>query len=169
MRFYAVPLYSLVFCGFGAPPFMARWLALCFMCYHTLLLYTVSVPFWALKYMARFGSAYSVICRRRMSPYVAVCRRMSPYVVVICRPLCPCFCDSCPLCFHGYLLFRCDMMRYAMTCYDDMTILRYATVCLCDRERQSLYESIAFMFTSNASLMLFTSLFITSESVFKKH
>lgn len=60
-------------------------------------------------------------------------------------------------------------MRYDAICYGAMTILRHATTCLCDRERQSLYESIAFMFTSNASLMLFTSLFITSESVFKKH
>ena len=45
MRFYVVPLYSLVFCGFGAPPFMFPIRFPGFVCYYIALLYTVNVPF----------------------------------------------------------------------------------------------------------------------------
>ena len=90
--------------------------------------------------------------------------------------------SSLPLRFLPFVLPEGILpMRYD-GCYGDSTtiydVLRYgdspphvlrSKTCYDALMRQSLYESIAFMFTSNASLMLFTSLFITSESAFKKH
>ena len=45
-------------------PMPFRFAFPCFVCYYTVLLYTVNVLFSRLlKHVARFGSAYSVICR----------------------------------------------------------------------------------------------------------
>lgn len=110
MRFYAVPLYSLVFCGFGAPPPCSRFA--CLMLYvlpHATFVYC-ECTFLGFEVYGTF--------------WFSLCRRMPSYAVVCYRRDMPSS-SLCPACAFALAIpWGILLMRYAMTCYN---VLQRAT------------------------------------------